>query len=153
MLFFFSCGDLPEIKPTDWNTRLSFTNKPYTGDLFAAWENDITTYDIVGDSEAPNVAQTVDKSQRWKGSGAFPADNPVPVYYIFKAAQKVTVTIDWRYGQDDGIGFAYKKVGSTGASEAHEEQISIEKDAYLVMRISPSANSSGVKWELGFTVK
>jgi hypothetical protein len=38
MVFFSSCGDLPETRPADWNARQRFTDKPYTGDLFTAWK-------------------------------------------------------------------------------------------------------------------
>jgi hypothetical protein len=153
MLFFFSCGDLPEIKPTDWNARLSFTEKPYTGDSFTNWENDVPSSTVAG--AAGDVAQSLSKSQRWKGSGAFPANGAAPVYYVFHAAEKVAITIDWKYGQDNGIGFAYKRAGSTNGNNygADQKQIPIGQDEYLVLRISPSASASGAKWELGFTVK
>jgi hypothetical protein len=155
MLFFFSCGELPEIKPYDWNTRRSFTHKPYEGDLFTEWENTVTSSNITG--SAGDVVQNVKKSQKWRGEGVFSDDAPMPVYYIFKAESGVVITIDWDK-RDGGIDFAYKKVTGTGGVDwepNQKRQIKVGGNEYLVLRISPPDEVPvplDMTWEIGFTV-
>jgi hypothetical protein len=150
VLILFSCGDLPEVKPTDWDSRLSFAGKPYTGTTFDEWDEiDLDAMKEPGSQYTQNIS----KSQRWKGSGKLMSGKRV--YYILYAKSNVMVTVDWRYREDDCIGFAYKRVGLTEVSDYGFDtgNISMENDDYLVIRISSSAGSSDRGWELGFTVK
>jgi hypothetical protein len=155
VLILFSCGELPESKPSDWNSRQDFSDKPYKGSLFKKW-SEVALIDGIQAREE-GYALNLNKSQRWKGSDrVFSANSPV--YYVFWAEHVVTVTIDWNYRRDNGIGLACKKVGETILDDngMYRERIMAGPNEYLVMRISSHKTSASVDtrpdWELGFTV-
>jgi hypothetical protein len=148
-LILFSCGELPELKPIDWGSRLSFSGKPYTGSLLKEW-NEVDP-DVV--KELESHMKNIGKYQRWKGSGKLKFDQQ-PVYFILSAKSGITVTIDWRYRGDESIVFAYKRVGAEPSDYGFDvNNIALGKDDYLVIRISLPADVSDTGWELGFTVK
>ncbi|MDR0640108.1 MAG: hypothetical protein LBG27_14635 [Spirochaetaceae bacterium] len=148
VLFFFSCGELPEIKPSDWDKRQDFSGRRFPPSETGWWDK-VSSDEL--DAVSPSAVQNIKKNERWKGSGKF--SSGVPVYYIFKAAVSVKVTIDWEYRREDGIDFAYKKVGVTIDTDNYG---TVGQNEYLVMRISPPAGFSGATgktdWEIGFTV-
>ena len=151
VLFLFSCGEIPEMKPEDWTKRQDFSDKKCSG--AASWWEDPLSDKTLVDTESS--VQNLDKSQRWKGSGKFSSDGPV--YYVFKANRDIKAVIDWRYRKDDGIDFAYKTVGETVSNYGFDtKQIKVGKNEYLAIRISPPAGLSGssgkTDWEIGFTV-
>jgi hypothetical protein len=153
VLLLFSCGELRESKPSDWNSRQDFSDKPYEGKLFQKW-NEVMLIDGIQAREE-GYALNLNKSLRWKGSG-WVSWVDSPVYYVFWAEHAVTVTFDWKY-QRDGIGLACKKVGETILDDygIYRKRISVGQNEYLVMRISSSGKmsvSAGSDWELGFTV-
>ncbi|MDR1468596.1 MAG: hypothetical protein LBT00_04820 [Spirochaetaceae bacterium] len=152
VLCFFACGDLPETKPSDWDKRQNFSSKRFTPPN-SGWWSDVSLNLL--NTTVSTQAQNIEKSERWRGSGKF--SSGAPVYYIFKAANSVTVTIDWEYRRDDHIGFAYKKVGATVNDYGMDsEPIAVGQNEYLVMRISPPSGFSGsatTDWEIGFIVK
>jgi hypothetical protein len=153
LLFLFSCGELPEQKPRDWNSRTSFTDNRYSGVLFTVW-SDVTLNTVIK-AKNEGYAQGIDKSQHWKGSGNFLGS--IPAYYIFQAEKNVTVKIDWRYREDDNrIDFAYKKVGIDVIDYGFSsKRIAVAQNEYLVIRISSLGgwSTTGVDWELGFIVE
>jgi hypothetical protein len=150
----FSCGELPELKPLDWSGRLTFSRKPYTGDLFDAWDA-VTRETMAGITS--NEVQQIRKFQRWKGSGTFQSGQQPFFYYILHMENSVTITIDWRYRKNESIDFNYKGVGdSVTGYDFSTEQILMAQNEYLVIRISlpaEMADGSDMDWELGFTVK
>jgi hypothetical protein len=150
-LTLFSCGEILLVKPTDWDMRQSFSKKPYTGELFEEWDYGQGTR--AAEINADDCVK-IDKSQRWKGGGTLPHGSQA--YYMVNAANAVTIAIDWRYREDDGIEFAYKKVGSEGENDYSFSTvlISMEKNEYLVIRISaPDIQPDSFDWEIGFIVK
>jgi hypothetical protein len=154
-LILFSCGELPEMKPIDWDSRLSFSKTPYTDTelLFEEWDEVVPDVMEALDSE---YAQDISKSRRWKGSGKLKLGQQ-PVYYILRTKSDVTVTIDWRYRGDERIGFVFKRVGAESGDYGFDvAHIAMKKDDYLVIRISLPTDGidiSDTGWELGFTVK
>jgi hypothetical protein len=61
--------------------------------------------------------------------GTFPFGSTDSVYYVFRTAETVTIVIDWKYGQDDGAGFAYKEVGATkGTDTGRARRVSGDAD-------------------------
>jgi hypothetical protein len=153
-LILFSCGDLPEFKPIDWDSRLSFSGKPYMGPLLKEWNE--VNQDVMKEKELESYVKNIGKSQRWKGSGKLKVDQQ-PVYFILSAKSGVTATIDWRYREDKSIVFAYKRVGVETSDYGFDaNNIALGKDDYLVIQISlltDGASVSDTGWELGFTVK
>jgi hypothetical protein len=154
-LILFSCGELPEFRPIDWDSRLSFSKTPYTDTalLFEEWGEVVP--DVMEELDSAYV-QDISKSRRWKGSGKLKLDQQ-PVYYILYTKNGVTVTIDWRHRGDERIGFAIKRVGAENGNYGFDvANIAMKKDDYLVIRISLPADGIDVSdtgWELGFTVK
>jgi hypothetical protein len=154
VLILFSCDELPEVKPSDWNSRQDFSDKPYQGDLFKKW-SEVALIDGIQAREE-GYALNLNRSRHWKGSGRV-FSGSAPVYYIFWAEHAVTVTIDWKYRRDNGIGFDGKKVGTAVLDDygLYRERILAGPNEYLVIRISSSGKmsvSAGPDWELGFTV-
>ncbi|MDR1232568.1 MAG: hypothetical protein LBK61_14345 [Spirochaetaceae bacterium] len=151
VLILFSCGELPELKPVDWGSRLSFSGKPYTG-AFDEWDKvDLEAVEKVD----VGYAQQIKKSQRWKGSGKLTPGKRV--YYILYAKNDVAITVDWRYREDDRIDFVYKRAGSEVRDyDFDDKQIPVAEKEYLVIRISLPEDVTEdlvADWELGFTVK
>jgi hypothetical protein len=141
-LLSFSCS----VQPDDWDERLDFTDKPYTGAVFNEWD-DFTeaVMDQVGE-----YVHNIEKSQSWKGVGRL--SGAQSAYYIFKAQRSVKIIIDWRERETTNVNFDYKTVGN-GVTKygVQTTQITMAANDYLVIRIS-SPNSKDLDWELGFTV-
>jgi hypothetical protein len=156
VLCLVSCGDLTERKPVDWNSRISFSEKPYEGNLFKEWDNVTLTDGTQAREEG--YAHGLSKSQHWRGSGSFLA-GITPVYYVFWAENSVTLTIDWKYLRENKGCFDSKKLGKTILDDYGmlRKQVSLGANEYLVMRISPpdeKAVFANTKpdWEISFTV-
>jgi hypothetical protein len=87
VLFLFSCGELPEKRPEDWDSRTDFSDKRYRGGLFDNW------YDVRWEKtiQADGDAIGIDKSPRWKASGMASSVGK-PIYFVLRAENLMMVT-------------------------------------------------------------
>jgi hypothetical protein len=145
VLVLSSCGELPI--PDDWGERLDFSEKPYAGDLFDIWDDF-----IANETGAEPYVSYLDKAQHWKGSGTIEGDEPV--CYVLNAKKSARITIDWTERERSDLTIDYRKISGSVTKDYgfSTSEISMGKDDYLIIRISPS-RAEPADWEIGFIVE